>query len=87
MIKITSTRYRVTPAVYALMRQGLNIGPFIDRHLHGDWGDINDAERRRNRESLAGNHGHILSVYHVTPEITLWITTKAGETRVTLPLI
>ncbi|EBP4342189.1 hypothetical protein UK30_10070 [Salmonella enterica] len=86
MINVPSTQVSVTPAVHRLMLQGINFGPFVARHLRGDWGDINEAERTRNIQSLEQGNGHVLSVHHVTPEITVWITTKAGKTVIMLPL-
>ena len=86
MHKVHSTQVCVTPDVESLIHQGYNLGPFVTRHLNGDWGEINDTERARNLESLANGTGHVLSVYRLTPEITIWISTKAGITAIMLPL-
>jgi hypothetical protein len=86
MHKIHSTQICVTPDVESLMDLGHNLAPFVTRHLNGDWGDINDAERARNLESLKNGTGHVLSVYPLTPDITLWISTRAGITAIMLPL-
>lgn len=86
MINVPSTQVSVTPAVQRLMLEGINFGPFVASHLRGDWGDINETERTRNIQSLEQGNGHVLSVYHVTPDITIWITTRAGKTIIMLPL-
>lgn len=86
MTYVPSTQVSVTPAVHQLMLQGIKFGPFVARHLRGDWGDINDAERARNIQSLESGNGHVLSVHCVTPDITIWITTRAGKTVIMLPL-
>lgn len=86
MIKVHSTEVRVTPAVESLMAQGINFGPFVHKHLNGDWGDISESERARNIESLEKGNGHVLSVHQVTPGITIWITTRAGITLIMLPM-
>lgn len=86
MINVPSTQVSVTPEVHDLMLQGINFGPFVTMHLRGDWGDINDTERAMNFASLENNTGHVLSIHQVTPEITIWITTKSGQTVVMLPL-
>ncbi|EHK4263093.1 TPA: hypothetical protein ACT195_005194 [Raoultella planticola] len=86
MIHVPSTQVSVTPEVHDLMLEGINFGPFVAMHLRGDWGGINEAERVRNIESLENNIGHVLSIHQVTPEITIWITTKAGQTVIMLPM-
>lgn len=86
MSNVPSTQVSVTPDVHNLMLEGINFGPFVAMHLRGDWGDINDAERVRNIESLENNTGHVLSIHQVTPEIIVWITTKAGQTVIMLPM-
>lgn len=86
MHTVHSTDIRVTPAVAQLMKDGLDIGPYIHRHLNGDRGDISEAERARNRESPERNSGHVMSVWHVTGHITLWISTRDGITVIMLPL-
>lgn len=55
-------------------------------HLRGDWGDINETERALNIESLEKDTGHVLSIHHVTPELIIWLTTKAGQTVIMLPM-
>ncbi|EBB7908419.1 hypothetical protein FZU01_20790 [Salmonella enterica subsp. enterica] len=85
MINVPSTQVSVTPEVHNLMLQGINFGPFVAMHLRGDWGDISEIEKAMNLFSLENNTGHVLSIHQVTPEITIWITTKAGQTVIMLP--
>ena len=86
MTKVHSTQFHVTPDIAALMEKGMDFGPYIHQHLNGEWGDITEAERIRNPESLSSGKGHVLSARRVTADITIWITTKAGSTIVMLPL-
>ncbi|ECG4949206.1 TPA: hypothetical protein ML354_001716 [Salmonella enterica] len=86
MINVPSTQVSVTPEVHNLMLQGINFGPFVAMHLRGDWGDINETERALNIESLEKDTGHVLSIHHVTPELIIWLTTKAGQTVIMLPM-
>lgn len=86
MINVPSTQVSVTPEVHDLMLQGKNFGPFVARHLRGDWGEISEIERAINLFSLENKTGHVLSIHQVTPEITIWITTKAGHTVIMLPM-
>ncbi|HGV0688966.1 TPA: hypothetical protein ACNBWM_004518 [Escherichia coli] len=41
----------------------IDLGPMIDRHVSGDWGDVDDAQREANDEALKDS-GTIVSVYH-----------------------
>lgn len=86
MTNVPSTQVSVTPEVHDLMLQGMNFGSFVAMHLRGDWGDISDIEKKMNFASLENNTGHVLSIHQVTPEITIWITTKAGQTVIMLPM-
>ncbi|EBF8299846.1 hypothetical protein [Salmonella enterica] len=87
MVNVPSTQISVTPEVHDLMLQGINFGPFVAMHLCGDWGDISEIERSMNLFSLENKTGHVLSIHLVTPEITIWITTKAGHTVIMLPAV
>jgi hypothetical protein len=43
----------MTTGVDELVRQGrLNPTPYLRRHLHGDWGDLSDNDRRLNDAAL-----------------------------------
>nr|WP_012196440.1 MULTISPECIES: hypothetical protein [Pseudomonadota]ACO89463.1 hypothetical protein [Cloning vector pPSX]QFX79167.1 hypothetical protein pAN70-1000016 [Alcaligenes faecalis]BAD24122.1 hypothetical protein [Escherichia coli]BAF93155.1 hypothetical protein [Salmonella enterica subsp. enterica serovar Dublin]FAA00047.1 TPA: hypothetical protein [Escherichia coli] len=41
----------------------IDLGPLIDRHVSGDWGDVDDAQREANEEAVK-ECGTIVSVYH-----------------------
>lgn len=74
----------ITPGINELILQGINIIPFLNRHLRGDWGDICNDDKRANNHAVDTN-GMLLSAYHVTPEIKIWILTDAGTTTIMLP--
>jgi len=80
---MTKKTIHITPAVALLMAEGLDLTPYLIRHFGGDRGEVTEAEQRKNRESLRTDQ--VLSVYTVTPRITLWVTTRAGKTLVMLP--
>jgi hypothetical protein len=51
-------------------------GEFINRHLRGDWGDLDDEDRRLNDEALIDG-GRILSSYTTRKGEKLWVITEA----------
>lgn len=73
-----------TPGIRELMLQGINIRPFLARHLCGDWGDISDEDKLSNDHALFSDE-RILSAYFVTSEIKIWILTQDGITTIMLP--
>jgi hypothetical protein len=74
----------ITAGVSELIRQGTDITPYLSRHFRGDWGDIGQEDKAANHHALKYN-GRLLSAYHITPDITLWILTQQGSTTVMYP--
>jgi hypothetical protein len=81
----------VTRGIQALMDQGLDITPFLQCHMAGDDGDLDEEDKAENRLSL--KHGYrILSAYHFLPandpdnKIKFWIITEAGRAATTVLL-
>lgn len=52
-----------TMAVLEFCRLGVDLGPLLDRHVSGDWGDADEKTKKANDEALA-NGGALNSVYH-----------------------
>ncbi len=46
----------------ALEESGLDASFFLEKHICGDWGDMDDAGRQRNDESLRSG-GRMISTY------------------------
>lgn len=71
----------------ALAESGQRPEDFIRRHQSGDWGDVPDETREKNRVALEQNES-IESVYHTTKGDKILVVTDAdrGATRVSLPL-
>ena len=62
----------VTAGIDELVRQGrLNPTPYLRRHLHGDWGDLSDNDRRLNDAALKSGEDRLFSSYQVTPDLRL----------------
>ena len=58
---------------------------FVNRHIHGDWGDICDDDRQVNEESL--EHGlRLLSSYRTKTCVKLWVITEADRSVTTILL-
>ncbi|MDP9124099.1 MAG: hypothetical protein M3N82_05805 [Pseudomonadota bacterium] len=77
----------MTCGVDALMQQGrLNPAPFLRRHLSGDWGDLDDGDRRLNDVALRSGEERLFSSYQVAPDLKLWIITEWDRSVTTLLL-
>ncbi len=64
----------------------LMILPYLERHLSGDWGEVDAHDRRENERSV--KHGwRILSAYALPGGRKVWIITEAdrSSTCVLLP--
>ena len=58
---------------------------FLQRHLAGDWGDLDDDDARENETSL--QHGwRILSCYRLTTGVKFWVITEADRSATTFLL-
>ena len=71
-----------TPAVLEL---GADLNALLDRHVRGDWGDVDEEDWNRN-ESALEEGSRLFSVYALEVG-TIWIITEAdrSSTCVLLP--
>ena len=54
------------------------IVPFLLRHISGDWGDLDEDDRRANEHALF--HGlRLLSAYTLSDGTTIWVITEADR--------
>jgi hypothetical protein len=72
-----------TPGALAL---GIDLTPYMRRHHCGDWGDLDDEDKRRNEESLKDGT-RILSCYQVGGGRRIYIITEwdRSSTCILLP--
>ena len=79
-------RIVATPgALTALEKAGQTPDIFLIRHATGDWGELDDHDRRENEYSVA--HGfRILSAYNLPNGTRIWIITEADRSVTTLLL-
>ncbi|MGI4790190.1 MAG: hypothetical protein ACRYFS_15235 [Janthinobacterium lividum] len=72
-------------ALAALATVGQPFANLVKRHVSGDWGELDEADRRENELSL--KHGdRLLSSYGVAPGLRVWIITEADRSATTLLL-
>ncbi len=57
----------------------------LARHVSGDWGDIDPEDKKENERSLKRGY-RLMSVYKLTPAITVWIITEADRSVTTFLL-
>lgn len=58
---------------------------YLVRHIAGDWGELDDCDRRENELSL--EHGwRILSSYRLSDGTRIWIITESDRSSTTLLL-
>jgi hypothetical protein len=77
----------LTPgALEALKEAGQMPDEFLDRHARGDWGDLDEHDRQENELSVREGF-RILSAYHTSQDVKLWVITEAdrSSTCILLP--
>jgi len=85
-IKFSPGSIVATPgALEAFRASGEEPLPFLQRHLAGDWGDVDERDHRENELSLL--HGwRILSCYRLKDGTRIWIITEADRSVTTFLL-
>ena len=72
-------------ALRALEGASENPGSFIRRHVIGDWGELDEEDRRENELSVARGF-RLLSSYTLSSGTKLWVITEADRSSTTLLL-
>jgi len=68
-----------TPAaLQALEESGQSPGFFLDRHIQGDWGEVNAEDKQLNDQALVDG-SRLLSAYRTLKGERLWIITEATD--------
>lgn len=85
-VKFSPGNIVATPgALEALRASGDDLLAYVIRHLAGDWGDIDEHDRRENELSLI--HGfRLLSAYTLNSGTKIWIITEADRSVTTILL-
>ena len=76
----------MTPKVQAIL-PSVDLIPLLERHVSGDWGDIDEADKARNDAALKSRES-LLSVYKTpaSPEGEIWVLTEANRSITTFLL-
>jgi len=72
-------------ALEILMKVGLHPGQLITRHVTGDWGDLDDEDKKENEVSLEKGH-RLLSSYKLETGEKIWVITEGDRSVTTLLL-
>ena len=86
MIKISRPRFELgrvvaTPTALKVLEDAQQSPiEFLDRHVHGDWGDLSLEDRECNEAALRDG-SRILSAYITRCGEKIWIITEAADVR------
>lgn len=83
IVMTTNLQHQLQEAVPEHWKEKLR--GFIDRHVSGDWGDLEQADKDSNTEALESG-GWIFSAYHCASVIKIWIITEADRSYTTVLL-
>ena len=72
-------------ALEALTRTGTSPSELLDRHVTGDWGDVNTEDWEANERDLIDDE-RLLSVYHLEDGTKLYVITEWNRAVSTLLL-
>ncbi len=71
--------------IQAMHDAGDKIVPFLLRHVQGDWGELDEHDRRENEFSLAKGF-RLLSAYTLSDGTKFWVITEADRSVTTFLL-
>ena len=72
-------------ALEALRASGSHPLAYLNRHLSGDWGEVDEHDRRENEVSLEAGF-RLMSVYTLPSGATIWLITEADRSVTTFLL-
>jgi hypothetical protein len=72
-------------ALAALEDAGQNPAEFLGRHVTGDWGDLDEHDRRENELSLRQGL-RLLSAYQTSKGVRIWVITEWDRSATTILL-
>jgi hypothetical protein len=72
-------------ALAALSASGENVLDYFERHLAGDWGEVDEHDRKENELSLREGF-RLLSAYTLRDGAKIWVITEADRSSATILL-
>ena len=79
-------RLVATPGALATLEaNGKGCTEYLERHAHGDWGDLCEEDRQANDEAVADDL-RILSAYRLPDGQKLWVITEWDRSATTVLL-
>jgi hypothetical protein len=76
----------IRPGALAEFEQAGDLpGPFLKRHITGDWGELDEYDKAENDRSVLQSW-RILSAYRLSNGAKIWIITEADRSATTLLL-
>ena len=79
-------RIVATPGLLEILEQSKESpAVFLDRHIGGDWGDVDDEDKQANDQALIDG-ARLLSAYHLNDGTKIWIITEADRSSTTVLL-
>lgn len=79
-------RLLATPAALAALERTNESGwAYLARHVQGDFGDLDEEDRRANEEAITGGT-RIFSAYNLKDGTRIWIITEADRSYTTILL-
>jgi hypothetical protein len=76
-----------TPGALEALRRNPSVGvwTYLSRHVTGDWGDLEAADKAENELSLREGF-RLLSAYHLPDGTKVWIITESDRSVTTVLL-
>ena len=79
-------RLVATPGALAVLEaNGKGSTEYLERHIHGDWGELCEEDQQANAEALTLGL-RLMSVYHLPDGQKMWVITEADRLATTLLL-
>ena len=72
-------------AIAALEQANQTAGEFLNRHVTGDFGEVDEGDRQRNEQAIKDG-SRILSAYTTRNGIRFWVITESDRSVTTLLL-
>jgi len=63
-------------AIEVLAESGQDAGFFLDKHLSGDWGEVDAEDQKANDQALIDG-SRLLSSYRTLKGVVIWVLTEA----------